>query len=120
MWVYKQSSGVIMWNREHVGVGYSGFREGKNNPAKQAEHGIGPIPRGLWVMGRALDLQDLGPLAIPLFPVIGTQHFGRSGFYWHGDSAEHPGEASHGCIVSARAIRERANASVDKQMLVVE
>ena len=42
----------------------------------------------------------LGAFAIPLRAAIDNRMFGRNGFYCHGDSIEHPGDASDGCIVA--------------------
>lgn len=86
--------------------GYSGHQEGKNNPALETDHGVGPIPRGTWRIGAPVDHPHLGPRALPLSPAPGTETFGRSGFFVHGDSSAHPGDASHGCIVLPRNVRE--------------
>ncbi len=45
--------------------------------------------------------------AIPLTPAPANRMFGRSGFFVHGDSNAHPGEASQGCIIMPLAIRRR-------------
>jgi hypothetical protein len=45
--------------------------------------------------------------------------FGRDGFLIHGDSVEHPGTASHGCIIMSRAIREAIAQSDDHELNVV-
>ena len=37
----------------------------------------------------------------------------------HGDSKEHPGEASEGCIILPRDIRERLSTSRDRLLVVV-
>jgi hypothetical protein len=122
MWTYSQSTGEISHNGQPVGAGYSGIGTAKNNPEDQDWQGRGPIPRGLWEIGAAVDLPNLGPVVMPLTP---ADRFNRGGFFIHGDSAEHPGAASHGCIVLARPIRELIAASVmrgdsaDKVLVVV-
>jgi hypothetical protein len=45
--------------------------------------------------------------------------FGRTGFLIHGDSLQHPGRASNGCIILPRPIRDRIAASGDDQLTVV-
>jgi len=89
-----------------IGIGYSGFNGAKNNPGMESVHDVGPIPRGTYEIGAPFDSPEHGPLAMPLTPCPGTDTFGRSGFLMHGDSLEHPGEASHGCIIMPRDVRE--------------
>src|SRR5581483_10402667 len=98
MWVYTQLNGDISHDDEHVGFGYSGFGEGKNDPTDEEKVGIGPIPIGRWIIGEPHDTPTHGPYVMPLTPAMDTQTFGRSGFLIHGDSLERPGQASHGCI----------------------
>jgi hypothetical protein len=38
----------------------------------------------------------IGPMAMPLTPDLGNEMYGRSGFYFHGDSAQHPGAGREG------------------------
>ncbi len=45
--------------------------------------------------------------------------FGRSGFLIHGDSVSHPGEASEGCIILDRNVRETIANDDDKYLVVV-
>lgn len=82
--------------------------DGKNNPLLQHIHGVGPLPRGMWRMGSWMDQHgDLGPGVIGLYPLAGTETFGRTGFYIHGDDKTKPGQGSHGCIVrSPEALRK--------------
>lgn len=108
-WTYAQRSGQLREDGALVAVGYSGFGEGKNNPALQAVHDVGPIPRGDYhITGpECVDAPGPhGPYVLRLTPASGTNTHGRSGFLIHGDSAEHPSAASHGCIVLPRAVRE--------------
>jgi hypothetical protein len=100
--------------------GYSGAGEGKNNPAMQTVHNVGPIPRGVWRMGTPYDSPHTGPYTVPLTPEPGTETFGRADFRIHGDSKTAPGTASHGCIILARAFREKlVNGNADKLVTVV-
>jgi hypothetical protein len=119
MWIYEQSSGRLSRNGSLVGTGYSGIGDGKNNPAMQDAHDVGPIPQGNYTMGTAINSPTHGPCAIPLTPDPANQMFGRSEFLVHGDSLEHPGQASHGCVIMARAVRDQLVASSDKLLNVV-
>ncbi|HYA97988.1 MAG TPA: tlde1 domain-containing protein [Methylomirabilota bacterium] len=120
MWTYVQKSGALLHDGELVGSGYSGFGEGKNNPAMQAVHDVGPIPRGRWkIVGPPADTRTHGPCVLRLLPYPDTNTFGRCGFLMHGDSVESPGCASHGCIIMPRTVREQVWASGDREMDVV-
>lgn len=119
MWIYDQSSGKLSHNGEPVATGYAGHAWGKNNPNADAAPGIGPIPRGLWRLVSVANSKNTGPFTITLEPAPGTDTHGRSQFRCHGDSIAHPGEASHGCIILPRPIRERIWASNDRTLEVV-
>jgi hypothetical protein len=68
---------------------------------------IGPIPRGDWtIAGPPVDSKDHGPYVLKLNPAPSAETHGRSGLLMHGDSKEHPGSASHGCVILTRAVRE--------------
>jgi hypothetical protein len=45
--------------------------------------------------------------------------FGRSEFLCHGDSIEHPGDASEGCIIQLRDVRRQMWESPDHTLEVV-
>src|SRR5689334_15812598 len=97
-WTYIQRTGELVHDGMVHCTGYSGHGEGKNNPAMQAVRDVGPIPCGRWsIEGPPIDTAVHGPFVLHLEPEPGTDTFGRSGFLIHGDSREHPGEASHGC-----------------------
>lgn len=119
--IFSQKDGGV-WSAAGVfeGRGYSGHEGGKNNPDAQKFSGIGPIPQGRWFIGPPQDSQTLGPYVMALNPAPSTNTFGRGGFYFHGDSTEHPGEGSHGCIaISPRSIREAIWKSGDHELTVV-
>jgi hypothetical protein len=99
---------------------YSGHGPGLNNPAMEADVGVGPIPVGHWEIGAALNPPDhLGPVAMPLIP-DGFDPHGRSAFFMHGDYAGDVSQnASHGCIVAPREAREAVDASNDCDLEVV-
>ena len=124
MWIYAQGSGELSRDDDDtvVSIGYSGSGEGKNNPAMQQIHDVGPIPRGIWHIGEpeAVDVVGPhGPFVLPLTPAEGTPTFERLGFLIHGDSLAHVGSASHGCIILNRHVREAIAASHDQLLKVV-
>lgn len=120
MWTYKQETGEILHNGVHVAFGYSGHAAGKNNPADQNQRGVGPIPQGDWIIsGPPMDTDAHGPFVLHLFPKMGTVTFDRSAFLMHGDSVVHPGQASLGCVIMPRAIREQVWNSGDRELHVV-
>ena len=141
MWVYHQVNALVVdrYEREYRG-NYAGKGEGKNNPVFQYIHngcrwdsttnlwvpveGLrpgdwGPLPRGMYTIQEPVDTETHGPYVLWLTPDKDNEMFGRSGFGWHGDSKEHPGLASEGCIVSPRAWRELAWGSKDHILQVV-
>lgn len=117
-WNYEQTTGRISHDGNFVGIGYSGNSTGKNNPDMEEVQAVGPIPRGQWHIGPVYDHPHLGPVVMNLTPVGHDAH-GRTAFRIHGDSSQHPGEASDGCIVASRAIREQIALSTDKVLYVV-
>jgi len=119
-WTYQQSTGNLYNpSGSKVAAGYSGYGNGKNNPAKDHLKNIGPCPRGLWVMGLPYNSQRIGPYSIPLY-----QHNhdskGRDYFRIHGDSSTNPGNASLGCIILPRRIRQKIHLSNCKLLMVIE
>jgi Protein of unknown function (DUF2778) len=120
MWTYSQSTGELARDGKIYGKGYSGLGDDKDVPADQAVVGEGPIPQGEWIIGPARNDPKLGQHIMPLAPKPGTQTFGRSAFYIHGDSIAHPGQASHGCIILAFALRDEISFSNDIDLTVTE
>ena len=119
-WTYSQRSGELQQDGGHVATGYSGAGAGKNNPALENVPNVGPIPRGEWtIAGPPADTPDHGPYVLRLNPAAGTETFGRSGFLMHGDSKEHPGCASHGCVILPRSVREQVWDSGDRELEVL-
>lgn len=117
-WVYEIVSGFLYDDTDHIRArGYSGHGEFKNDPSKcVVKHG--PIPLGKWAIGPPFNTDKHGPFCIPLGP-IEVELNGRSGFLIHGDSLEHPGEASEGCIILPHATRVLIWDSKDHRLLVV-
>lgn len=139
MWTFRQRSGLVedFTGRPH-GASYAGHGEGRNNPIMQDIHagcrwrngawvsvdGLtpgewGPLPVGLYEMQPPVDTPKHGPFVLWLTPHKLNEMFGRSGFGWHGDSIEHPGLASEGCICSPRPLRELAWNSGDRTIQVL-
>lgn len=124
-WTYKQNSGELNApDGQFVVSGYAGgakgaHPEGRNNPAMQDQHDIGPLPCGFYTMGEPREHSILGPYAIPLIPDASNEMFGRSAFYMHGDRIDAPGTASDGCIIMPRNVREFCWTSSDHRLEVV-
>ena len=120
MWIYAQKTGALLRHGQLAGHGYSGLDNGKNNPAMQALHDIGPIPQGTWtILGPPLNSTEHGPYVLRLQAAPDTCTFQRSGFLMHGDSIRAPGTASKGCIVLPHAVREFVWNSGDTELEVV-
>ena len=122
MWTYSQSTGKITKDGTVIfGLGYSGKGQCKNDPNMQQLKGLGPIPRGRYTISSFLAATSThGPDVLVLVPDAANQMFGRSGFLIHGDSKEHPGDASEGCIILSSQIRLFIWASRDHILEVVE
>lgn len=121
-WRFVQSTGeVFAGDGELIATGYSGFGAGRNDPTFEAIADQGPIPRGAYRIGAPQWVDKAGPhgpFVLPLIPDPTNTMYGRSGFLIHGDVKGRPGTASHGCIVMARAARERIAASGDNDLVV--
>lgn len=135
MLIYSQSSGELRKFKQGellakggtlIGLGYSGNGDGKNNPGAQTRRAVGPIPRGFWRIGAAYNSANTGPLTIPVYKLDDIPGddvdaiTGRSAFRIHGDSIARPGEASKGCIIVNRAVRDAIIATRDEILWVVE
>lgn len=120
MWLYRQLDGWLIDPKGNkLAQGYSGFGNGKNVPSMQADADIGPIPAGSYTIMAPVDTQEHGPYVLRLEPSPANQMFGRAGFLMHGDSIDHPGQASRGCIIMPRFARERVWESGDRTLTVV-
>ena len=116
MWTYEQATGILSWQGRKIGRGYAGTGEGRNNPLLEGVRSVGPIPRGRYHIGKSYRHKSLGPVVMNLDP-IGHDALGRTHFRIHGDSKD--GDASRGCIVLNRTLRERIRASGEKELNVV-
>jgi hypothetical protein len=120
MWTYEQRTGNLTHDGTFLAAGYSGAGSGKNNPALQNVRDVGPVPQGAYTIGAPIDTEEHGPYVLPLTPAASNDMFGRAGFLMHGDSLEHPGAASEGCIVLSRAARTDVWNSGDRELTVVD
>lgn len=129
MWTYQQDNGLLTRDGVHCGTGYSGHGEGRNNPAMEAVRNVGPIPRGKYTIGPFFDdpskpatattpaHSGKGPIVCHLIPDSSNEMRGRAGFMIHGNNATN--DASHGCIIFARLLRELVRDSKDTGLTVV-
>lgn len=120
MWIWDQSAGTLSRNGLVISKGYSGANRGKNNSSLQNSPALGPIPQGMWNITKVYNSVNVGPYALVLEPQTDTNTFGRSAFRIHGDSINNPGNASHGCIILPRSVRESIWKSGDRLLKVVE
>ena len=119
MWTYQQKTGkLISPSGDCVSTGYSGKGGDKNNPAAEDIADQGPCPIGQYTLEAPVNTTAHGPYVLRLDPSETNVMFGRGGFLMHGDSTEHPGEASEGCIIMPRAVREMVWNSGDHQLEV--
>lgn len=115
-WRFEQNTGLLYDEVGKVaGQGYSGKGKGKNDPNMANVPNVGPIPVGGWEIGPPFYSTKNGPYCLPLTPKTWQA---RWGFLIHGDSMNHPGQASEGCIILSREVRMRIWNSGDHQLEV--
>lgn len=119
--VYCVRTGEMHLGGKVIGAGYSGAGQHKNEPGSEYMPDLGPIPEGDWVIsGPPETTATHGPFVLPLAPGKETETYGRSGFLIHGERLYgEPGNASQGCIVLPRDVREVIWSSGEKNLLVV-
>lgn len=118
MWTYDQSTGKIT-NGTLTFQGYSGAPGHVDDPAAQDIPNVGPIPCWDYIIGIPFDDPKTGPYSIRLSPNPSPLPDGRSGFLMHGDSIQHPGCGSEGCIVMPGSARMQIWNSGDHDLKVV-
>lgn len=124
MWEYDRANGTLSHNGTVVANGYSGKGRFKNRPESEsyrAPHGsadAAPLPSGSYTIGSPFNSHVTGSYAMRLYPDSVNNMFGRDSFEIHGDSRQHPGEASEGCIVISSSTRHEIWASGDKVLRV--
>lgn len=118
MWVYKQRTGALIDpSGKHIATGYSGKGEHKNRPESEHLRALGPIPRATYTIGAPYDSEKVGPFCLRL--TTAELIHGRSALLIHGDSIKEPGNASNGCIILNRKIRNLIWDSGDRTLCVV-
>jgi len=75
MWIWIIKTGELVRDGKVIGIGYSGGNkgrnpEGKNNPAMQHVHDIGPIPCGKIMGARVFFSMDLVSFTPKPHPVL--------------------------------------------------
>ncbi len=117
---YSQSTGELLQNGMSVGLGYSGAgtssETGRNNPSMEGRAFQGPIPTGEYSIGGAHRHETKGPQVMRLTP-INHDALGRNGFLIHGDNARN--NASEGCIILGRELRDQIHRSGDTVIRVI-
>jgi hypothetical protein len=117
--VYSQKTGRLTTDiGSLIGVGYAGFKSGKNNPKMQDIKNIGPLPCGVYEIGKPYNSDSTGPFTIPLTPDKNNKMLGRDDFKIHGDLISDPGNGSQGCIIMSRIVREAIHNCTDKILIV--
>lgn len=116
MFEYSQSTGT-MWrvkqdDADCMGEGYSGHGAGLNNPARQDQHNVGPIPQGVYTIAPPHADEKVGPMALRLTPAPENEMYGRGDFLIHGDNAHANHTASEGCIILPPGVRAAIGAAV--------
>lgn len=122
MWIYTQKTGELRRNHLDgpvIAVGYAGAPSAKNSTSAESVKFVGPIPRGLYLMGAAKNDKDRGSYCIPLAPDNGNEMYGRSQFLIHADSVSAPGTASQGCIILGAEARKTLADSKDRWLVVI-
>lgn len=128
MWIYKQSTGALARRTwlitgtpydVAIGTGYSGYAQGLNNPELESMPFVGPIPKGLYgISPMYTHKADHIGERLRLTP-FGHRAHGRSGFLIHGDnSTPEPSDASRGCIILAKHLRDLIATSADNTLSV--
>lgn len=120
---YVQATGSLTCTDDTTGTqtvnetGYAGTGVGRNNPAQQNTPNVGPLPAGSYTMSRGRQGAHTGPQTIDLQPDPANDMQGRSDFRIHGDNAAN--DASQGCIVMPRAVRDVIDAAGGGTLTVV-
>lgn len=86
---------------------YSGRPGYYDDSTKECVAGKGPIPRGVYTIGKPFTHPKTKAWTMRLTPGINNNMCGRDSFMIHGDSQSHPGEASDGCIIVILANRKK-------------
>lgn len=119
MITFDRKLGILMVNGLIVKGVWSGHGDARNDPSREQEKGIGPLPAGKYEIGVMHNSKHLGPDVMQLFPYPSNKMFDRSEFFMHGDHANDTDfSASDGCIIAPHQIRQEVNKSKDRELLV--
>jgi len=106
-----------------VGQGYAGYGDGLNNPDMQNVENTGPLPEGVYMIGKQQDNKTgNGTLlrgSMRLTPTMLSRMFKRNGFLMHRGNMTKK-NSSKGCIVQTEAALNAVGASNDKTLVVVQ
>jgi hypothetical protein len=93
-----------------------------NSPINQNVHSVGPPPLGYYTIGPMLPKGPgkTGKNVMKLTPDPGTNTYGRTGLYIHGDNPCGCHTASEGCIILPPDIRNKISHSGDRCLEVVQ
>jgi hypothetical protein len=98
---------------------WSGHGAAANDPSREREKGVGPLPSGDYKAGHPRDGGHLGPFVLDLVQISG-ESYGRGLFRVHGDHANDTDHsASDGCIIASLLVRQRIDAETDRLIRVV-
>ena len=97
--------------------GYAGNGKGRNNPDAEKIRNVGPLPKGLYTVTGPFTDAHAGALVFRLWPHVGNDMHGRSGFLIHGDNPQ--GDASRGCVILSKAARREIYRHAVRSLRVV-
>ncbi|MFZ4835148.1 tlde1 domain-containing protein [Rouxiella sp. Mn2063] len=119
-WVYDVRKRTFTHNGKlEFTARYAGAIGYKNDPQFESLQDKGPLPRGRYkIVGVPFTHRRAGRYTLRLSQYPSNNMFGRDGFLIHGDSIQHPGTASNGCIVLDPRFRHRIYESNDKELIV--
>lgn len=84
----------------------------------EAIKGVGPVPRGLYVMGQPVYSPNTGRYTLSLTPQGHDAH-NRTLLRMHGDNSLSNLSASHGCIIQRFPVRVRAWTENEDHLITV-
>lgn len=120
MIVFDRKAGTLSLNGVVKAHGiWSGHGDAANDPSREREKGIGPLPAGIYAIGPMRDGGHLGPEVMDLTMIEGDA-FGRDLFRIHGDFVgDVDFSASDGCVIAQRLVREWIDAQPDRRLQVI-
>lgn len=103
--LYTQKTGFLTHDSLFLGAGYSGYGEDANVAQDESLKDLGPIPEGMYTIGKPHVDEQVGPVAMTLTPDMENHMFGRGDMLIHGDTSAMNHTASHGCIILPHDVR---------------